>query len=117
MADRFHCALMLTVFRKIFLPPAAEAVGSVGNSQRFGRRVFQARWERWKNRRLFFHGFHGAAVSTAFRCAPRSLIDLGNAMTPKVNLPDSVDQSRPQPDRVSSKGFAESKDPVVKGKP
>jgi hypothetical protein len=29
---------------------AAEAVGTVGNSQRFLRRVFQALWEQWENR-------------------------------------------------------------------
>jgi hypothetical protein len=29
---------------------AAEAVGTVGNSQRFLRRVFQALWEPWENR-------------------------------------------------------------------
>src|SRR3989442_1551356 len=50
----------------IYIDLAAEAVGTVGNSERLGRRVFQALWERWKNRCLFFHRSHRAAVSTAW---------------------------------------------------
>ena len=108
---------MLTAFRKIFISPAAEAVGTVGNSERWVRRVFQARWERWKNRCRFFHGFQGAAVSTAFRFEGTALIDLSNPMSTEINLPDPVGQGRPQGHRVSPKGFAEPKDPVAERNP
>jgi len=108
---------MPAAFRKIFISPAAEAVGTVGNSERLVRRVFQARWERWKNRGLFFHGFHRAAVSTAFRFDRPSLIDLSNPMSTEINLPDPIGQSRPQRHRVSPKGFAEPKDPAVETNP
>src|SRR2546430_15239637 len=105
---------MLTAFRKIFLSRAAEAVGTVGNSEHLVRRVFQARWERWKNRCLFFHGFHGAAVSTA--CLDRATrIDLGNPMSTKIDLPDAVGQGWPQRHRISPKSFAEPTGPVVDG--
>src|SRR5256885_7843177 len=105
---------MLTAFRKIFLSPAAEAVGTVGNSEHWVRRVFQARWERWKNRCLFFHGFHGAAVSTAF-LDRTARIDLGNPMSTKIDLPDPIGQGGPQGHRISPKRFAEPKGPVVEG--
>src|SRR5262245_43432829 len=108
---------MLTVFREILIGAAAGGVGTVGNSQRWLRRVFQARWEQWKNGRLFFHGFQGAAVSTASPSGRATNIDLSNAMSTKIDLPDSVGQGRPQGHRVSPKGFAEPKDPVVERNP
>src|SRR5207237_5859987 len=99
---------MLTAFRKIFLSPAAEAVGTVGNSEHWVRRAFQARWERWKNRCLFFHGVHGAAVSTAF-LDRTARIDLGNRMGTKIELQDPIGQGGGQGHRISRKRFDEQK--------
>ena len=36
-------------------------------------------------------------------------------MSTEIDLPDPIDQGRPQRYRVSPKGFAEPKDPVVEG--
>lgn len=56
-----------------FVYPAVGAVGTVRNGRSLSESVFQALWERWKNRipeeftgkSVFFHGLHSAAVSTA----------------------------------------------------
>jgi hypothetical protein len=63
--------------------PVAEAVGTVGNSERFWRRVFQALWEAVGKSLLDFStGFHRAAVSTAWApVAWRSRLRLFSCLT------------------------------------
>src|SRR5882672_5958831 len=49
--------------------------GNCGKLRVLLRRVFQALWEPWENRLLFFHGSHSAAVSTAL-CSDRVKLSL-----------------------------------------
>jgi hypothetical protein len=69
--------------RRKYMELAVEAVGTVGNSEWSGLRVFQALWEGvGKSLFDFSRRFHRAAVSTAFRprekCAA-SLLDAESA--------------------------------------
>jgi hypothetical protein len=62
---RFPCEVWLFVSH--LYRPVVEAVGTVGNSERFRRRVFQALWEPvGKSLSDFSTGSHRAAVSTAW---------------------------------------------------